>query len=66
MKKAKPTKTRPDAAKKAAEIDAEARIRQRAYELWEQNGCVHGHDLAHWLQARQEILGNPDAKQFPD
>jgi hypothetical protein len=28
----------------------------RAYELWQQTGCVHGNDKAHWLQAEREIL----------
>lgn len=32
-------------------------IRLRAYQLWEERGCEHGHDLEHWLQAEVEILG---------
>lgn len=33
----------------------EERIRQRAYEIWEQEGRPHGEDLKQWLQASQEI-----------
>jgi len=30
-------------------------IAARAYELYEQEGCVHGHDLDHWLRAESEL-----------
>jgi len=33
-----------------------ARIRERAYELYEVGGREHGHDEQNWLQAEQEIL----------
>jgi hypothetical protein len=36
--------------------DLQACIAQRAYELYEQEGCCHGQDFAHWLQAEREIL----------
>ncbi|GAA3079677.1 hypothetical protein GCM10010520_28450 [Rhizobium viscosum] len=36
----------------------EGRIRQRAYEIWEQEGRPHGEDLKHWLQAFQEIAAS--------
>ncbi len=37
-------------------------IRIRAYQLFEQRGCEHGHDLEDWLQAEAEIMGkNPSA-----
>lgn len=36
-----------------------ARLREqiviRAFELWQQSGCVHGNDQAHWLQAEREV-----------
>ncbi|GJL53043.1 MAG: hypothetical protein NPIRA02_01750 [Nitrospirales bacterium] len=38
--------------------DLRACIACRAHELFEQGGCCHGHDLDHWLQAEQEILGS--------
>lgn len=35
----------------------EEQIRRRAYELYEQRGREHGHDLEDWLRARAEISG---------
>lgn len=37
--------------------DIQACIAHRAYELYEQEGCCHGHDFDHWLQAEREVLG---------
>jgi Protein of unknown function (DUF2934) len=34
----------------------ENRIRERAYEIWCANGCVHGQADQHWLDAEREIL----------
>jgi hypothetical protein len=31
-------------------------IRQRAYEIWDQNGRPHGRDAQHWAQAERELL----------
>jgi hypothetical protein len=39
--------------------DLQAEIAKRAYELWESGGRVHGHDLAHWFQAEDEISRKP-------
>ena len=36
----------------------EARIRARAYELYEQHGFQEGHDLDDWLQAERELLAS--------
>ena len=36
--------------------DLRACIAHRAYELFEQEGCCHGHDLDQWLQAEREVL----------
>jgi len=30
-------------------------IRERAYELHLEGGCIHGRDLEDWLQAEQEL-----------
>lgn len=35
--------------------DPQESIRVRAYELFEQRGCEHGHDMEDWLQAEQEV-----------
>ena len=37
--------------------DLQASIAHRAYELYEQEGGCHGHDLEHWLKAEREVLG---------
>jgi hypothetical protein len=34
----------------------ENRIRERAYEIWTANGCVHGQAEQHWLAAEREVL----------
>jgi hypothetical protein len=36
---------------------AERRIRQRAYELWEQSGQPEGSEMDFWLLAVREIAG---------
>ncbi len=36
------------------------RIRQRAYELWHQEGQPEGKQQEHWDRAMREISGNPD------
>ena len=33
------------------------RVEQRAYELYEQRGCVDGFATQDWLQAEREIVG---------
>jgi hypothetical protein len=38
-------------------IPIEQRIRQRAYQLYEQRGRTDGHDLDDWLRAEREIKG---------
>lgn len=35
-------------------------IARRAYEIWEHEGCPEGCDLKHWLQAEEELSGEPD------
>jgi hypothetical protein len=36
--------------------DLESKIRQRAFELYEERGCVAGFDQEDWLRAEREIL----------
>jgi hypothetical protein len=33
----------------------EHRIRERAYAIWEQEGCPNGKELEHWLRAKADI-----------
>jgi len=35
--------------------DTQEQIRHRAYELYEQRGGEHGHDVDDWLQAEMEL-----------
>ena len=37
-------------------IDILQRIRERSYQLWEQEGRPDGRHLDHWLQAEQELV----------
>jgi len=37
--------------------ETQARVRQRAYELWEQHGRSKGHEAEFWLQAERELKG---------
>jgi len=46
----------------------EERIRERAYHLWEQDGCPHGRDRDYWERA-SELVGMEDsagAGQLPN
>ena len=37
-------------------------IRERAYRLFEQRGCEHGHDVDDWLQAEVEVKGKKPSR----
>lgn len=48
--------------------DHKARIRERAYKLWEENGCPHGREAELWEQA-EDLVGmeeNPEAGLLPN
>lgn len=45
-----------------SEADVETHIAKRAYELYEQRGWQHGHDLEDWTQAAREVVGQEHAK----
>jgi Protein of unknown function (DUF2934) len=36
-------------------IDLERQVRERAYQIWEQEGRVHGRDEQHWHRAKLEL-----------
>jgi Protein of unknown function (DUF2934) len=44
---------------------AEHRIRQRAYELWEQSGQSEGSEMDFWLLAEREIAGQDAEGKAP-
>jgi hypothetical protein len=37
------------------------RIRERAYQIWIDEGQPHGRELDHWLRAKWEVEGAPDS-----
>ena len=34
---------------------SEEAIRERAYQIWVREGCPHGRDFDHWVQAQVEL-----------
>ena len=40
-------------------IDFEQQIRERAYQIWEREGCVHGRHEEHWHSAKLELTAAP-------
>lgn len=36
-------------------VDLEQKIRERAYQIWEQEGRIHGRDEHHWHMAKLEL-----------
>lgn len=40
-----------------SDVPSPEEIRQRAYELHLEGGCVHGRDLDDWLQAEWDLKG---------
>ena len=59
-----------DAVERGPEVerDRERRVRERAYEIWEQEGRPDARSLDHWLSAKQELeteIG-PDAELAED
>jgi hypothetical protein len=52
-----------------SQSDRDARIRDRAYRIWDREGRRHGHHEAHWQQAKREIeaedTGRADVDTVP-
>jgi hypothetical protein len=44
------------------QLSLQQRIRERAYELWNTTGRMHGHAEQHWLAAEREILSEMTAQ----
>ncbi len=40
-------------------------IARRAHELWEQEGCPHGKDAEHWLEAERQLHGKATLMEMP-
>jgi Protein of unknown function (DUF2934) len=46
----------PEVKNNGASLDLEAEIRRRAYELYEERGCMPGHESEDWVVAEREIV----------
>jgi hypothetical protein len=44
------------------QFSVQQRIRERAYEIWNTSGRMHGHAERHWLAAEREILSEMTAQ----
>ena len=42
--------------------DFQETIRSRAYSIYEQRGCQHGHDVDDWLIAEAQVVGKAFAQ----
>ena len=42
------------------------RVAQRAYEIYCERGCEHGHDIEDWLQAKRELRQRTDGDPGPE
>ncbi|MTJ79831.1 MAG: DUF2934 domain-containing protein [Telmatospirillum sp.] len=39
-------------------VSDQDRIRSRAFEIWQAEGCPEGRDVEHWLKAEEEVSSN--------
>jgi hypothetical protein len=39
----------------ASQSNQQQKISERAYALWQREGCPHGRDMDHWLKAEREV-----------
>jgi hypothetical protein len=44
--------------------ETQDRVRQRAYELWEQHGRSEGHEAEFWHQAERELKGEASSSDI--
>jgi Protein of unknown function (DUF2934) len=51
--------------RRTARVVSDVDIARRAYELYEQRGGGHGHDVADWLQAENELRLSPPTRRSP-
>jgi Protein of unknown function (DUF2934) len=56
IKKTKAQKSTNEADKPLLDANLRHQTENRAYEIWLSSGCSHGDDVAHWLQAENEVL----------
>jgi hypothetical protein len=47
------------------DTELERRIRERAHQIWLDEGCPDGRDQEHWSRAEQEIIGERANQNSP-
>ena len=47
-------------------LNVEQRIRDRAYAIWQEQGCPEGCDYEHWLMAEQEVADASGTPVVPE
>jgi hypothetical protein len=50
---------------KNMQIEREQEVRELAYGIWQQQGCLHGYDVQHWLSAEAIWLEKHRPKRKP-
>lgn len=63
--KAKTQRTSTEAVKPLDDPNLHDQIEKRAYEIWLSSGSSNGHDVAHWLQAENEVLAERQKNSNP-
>lgn len=53
------------AEKRSPDETVKQKIEQRAYEIWESEGCPYGRDFDHWLRAEAEITTSLSESSTP-
>jgi Protein of unknown function (DUF2934) len=43
--------------------EMEQEIRERAYQIWEEQGRPHGREIENWLEAERSVRENHEAKR---
>ena len=61
-KKTKTQTTSNEAVKPLNDSNLRHQIETRAFEIWMSSGCSQGNDVAHWLQAENEVLAERQPK----
>jgi hypothetical protein len=56
LKKTQLPKIEDNPARLAPDAPLLFEIEKRAFNIWLSNGCRHGKDVSHWLQAESELL----------
>lgn len=53
----RPEEERAEEVRQIREAVSHEEIARRAHEIWEQEGCPHGCDERHWIEAERQLHG---------